>query len=241
MTDAGDGRSRFVERHVAFGKGAACLLCLLALALAWRFTPLKDSVDFAAVIGWQQSLKGHPAALFWVIGAYLVGSLVLFPAMVLNLATIITFGPLLGNAYAMAGWLCSAAFGFGIARCLGRDLIEKLGRWRVPHLFHRATRHGFLTVLSMRILPVAPFTIVNLLIGASGIRFADFFLATTLGRIPGIVTLTLFGVQVESFLRRPDLTNSILLVLVMVLLPFAALWLGKRFVPKSPRRNRGES
>ncbi|MGH7874231.1 MAG: TVP38/TMEM64 family protein, partial [Candidatus Binatia bacterium] len=171
-----------------FGKGkiaqgAVCILVLVAISLAWRLTPLKESVDFAAILSWQQSLKDHPAALFWVVGAYLIGGLVLFPVMVLNVATIVTFGPVLGNIYAFAGWLCSAVLGFAIARVMGRKLVQKLARSKLHQVLHQAARHGFLTVLSMRILPIAPFTMVNLFVGASGIGFADFFFATVVGRI----------------------------------------------------------
>lgn len=227
------------ERKAALMKGALGFLSLLLISLAWRLTPLKESVDFETIISWQQSLKDHPAALFWVVGAYLAGSLVLFPVTVLNVATIVTFGPVLGNAYGFAGWLCSAVLGFGIGRVTGRELVQKLARSRIHHLLHRAGRHGFLTVLSMRILPIAPFTVVNLFVGASGIRFADFFFATVLGRIPGIVTLTLFGVQLENFLRRPDLESSVLLALAILLIPLATALLCRRFASQDVRRRKG--
>jgi uncharacterized membrane protein YdjX (TVP38/TMEM64 family) len=153
----------------------------------------------------------------------------------------VTFGPVLGNAYAFAGWLCSAALGFGIARVIGRDWVQKIARPRIKDLLHRAGRHGFLTVLSMRILPVAPFTMVNLFVGASGIGFADFFLATVIGRIPGIVTLALFGVQLENFLRRPDVESSVLLALTILLIPLTMTWLCKRLASQEVRRgNRTE-
>jgi uncharacterized membrane protein YdjX (TVP38/TMEM64 family) len=222
---------RLTDRKAAVAKATLCLLCLVLLALAWRFTPLKRSVDFAALLRWQQSLKDHPAALFWVVGAYLIGGLVLFPVMILNVATIVAFGPFLGNVYAFAGWLCSAACGFGIARIMGSELVQRLASGKVPHLFHRFAGHGFLAVLGLRLLPIVPFTIVNLFVGASGIRFVDFFFATALGRIPGIVALTLFGVQLENFLRRPEPTNSLLLALPIVFVPLAVGWLYQRFVP----------
>ena len=220
-------------------KGGLCFLFLLLLSLAWRLTLLKDNVDLEAIISWQRSLKDHPAALFWVVGVYLAGGLVLFPVMVLNVATIVTFGPVLGNAYAFAGWLSSAALGFGIARVSGRDWAQKITRPKINDLLHRAGRHGFLTVLSLRILPVAPFTMVNLFVGASGIRFADFFLATVIGRIPGIVTLALFGVQLESFLRRPGVESSILLALTILLIPLTTAWLCQRFACQEMRRGKG--
>ena len=227
--------TRFGERKAVLLKGALCFLVLVSVSLAWRLTPLKESADFETIVSWQQSVKDHPAALFWVIGAYLMGGLVLFPVMVLNVATIVTFGPVLGNVYGFTGWLCSAALGFGIGRVMGGELVHKLARSRLHRLLHRAGRHGFLTVLSLRILPIAPFTVVNLFVGASGIRFADFSYATVLGRIPGIVTLTLFGVQLENFLRRPDLESSVLLALTLLLIPLATALLCRHFTARQVR------
>src|SRR6185369_2109076 len=89
--------TRFGERKAILVKVTLCFLFLLSVSLAWRLTPLKESFDFETIIRWQQSIKDHPAALFWVVGAYLLGSLVLFPVMVLNVATLVTFGPVLGN------------------------------------------------------------------------------------------------------------------------------------------------
>ena len=77
------------------------LLLLLAFPLAWRWTPLGEWINVAAVIDWQQSVKNYPAAFYLVVGAYLLGSLVLFPVTILNVATVFTFGPILGNVYAL--------------------------------------------------------------------------------------------------------------------------------------------
>jgi phospholipase D1/2 len=95
------------------------------LSIAWRWTPLKEAIDLETVVKWQQSLKDYPAAFFWVAGAYLIGGLVLFPVTILNVATVITFGPVTGNAYALAGWLFSAAMSFGIGRTAGSTTIQK--------------------------------------------------------------------------------------------------------------------
>jgi uncharacterized membrane protein YdjX (TVP38/TMEM64 family) len=223
-------------RNAAVTKGAIALLVLLAISLAWRLTPLEEGVDLETIVAWQQAMKDHPAALFWVVAGYLAAAFVLFPVTILNVATIVTFGPVLGNLYAFAGWLCSAAAGFGTGRVMGREWLHKLARSRIHRLLHRAGRHGFLTVLSMRILPIAPFTVVNLFVGAAGIRFADFFFATVIGRIPGIVTLTLFGVQLENFLRRPDLKNSVILALAILLIPLVTAWLCRRFAARQVSR-----
>lgn len=227
-------------RKVILIKILLLFLLLFIVPLAWRWTPLSEWINFETIINWQQSVKNHPAAFYFVVGAYLLASLILFPVTILNVATFFTFGPLLGNLYGLAGWLASAAMGYGIGRVLGRRMIQKLARSWHDRLIQSVERHGFITVLTMRVLPVAPFTLVNFFVGAAGIRFRDFFLASLVGRIPGIVMLTLAGVQIENFLRQPSATNMVLLGLILIAIPLATGWLFKR-VASDDRRQQDAS
>src|SRR5262249_40189982 len=95
---------------------------------------------------------------------------------------------------------------------------------------------GFFTVLTMRVFPVAPFTLVNVFVGASDIRFRDFFLASLIGRIPGIILLSLAGIQIENILRRPGAMSSILLMFTLLLIPLAINWLWKRVLLERQRQ-----
>jgi phospholipase D1/2 len=178
--------------------------------------------------------RDYPAAFYLVVGVYLLESLVLFSVTILNVATVFTFGPILGNAYALAVSLAMVSMGYGIGYAIGRQMMQKLARSWLDRLMQPAERYGFLTVLTMRVFPVAPFTLVNFFVGASGIRFGDFFLASLLG-IPGIILLTLVGVQVENILRRADAIILTLLGVTLILMPFALGWLSKR-VPMDNQR-----
>src|SRR5215472_8694943 len=88
--------------------------------------------------------------------------------------------------------------------------------------------HGMATVLTVRVFPVAPFSIVNLLVGASRIRFWIFLLGSAIGRIPGIIVLALVGIQFENLLHRPKISSLVLLGLILLLIPLATAWLSKR-------------
>ena len=59
----------------------------------------------------------------------------------------------------------------------------------------------------MRNLPLAPFTIVNMVAGASHIKLKDFLLGTALGMLPGIVAITVFADRVLAAVKNPDWTN----------------------------------
>ena len=206
----------------------------LPLPSRGAFQSLQATID--TVFDWQQSIRNHPAAFYLVVGVYVLGGLVLFPVTILNLATVFTFGPIQGNGYALAGWLVSASMGYAIGHGIGREMVQKLARPWLDRLIRSVDRHGFLTVLTLRVFPVAPFTLVNVFIGASGIRFRDFFLASLIGRIPGMILLSLAGVQVENLLRHPDAISLILLGLTLVLLPLALNGLFRRALISNQRK-----
>lgn len=206
--------------NAKFARWKVILVCafLVALPLIWRWTPLEHWINLDTIFEWQRSLRNHPGAPFYVIAAYLIGSLVFFPVTVLTLATVFAFGPLWGNIYGFAGWLLSAAQGYFLGRLIGHGSLLKLGGRRVARFIATAQRHSFLTVLAMRVLPIAPFTLVNMFFGASGITFATFMLASLVGRLPGVLTVTLFGVQLEYAMRKPGLLSYALLVASLIVM-----------------------
>ena len=223
-------------RRVVIIRGVVLLLLLFTLPALWSWTPLNDRINLATIIEWQQSIKDHPAAFYLVVGTYLLGSLFLFPVTVINVATVLTFGPIQGNLYGLFGWLVSAAMGYGIGRRIGQKMVTKFARFWGHRVLEPADRHGFLTVLTLRVFPVGPFTLVNFFIGAARIRFWDFFLASVIGRIPGIVLLTLAGLQIESLFREPGVLGVVLLVLTLILVPLAFGWASKRMLLGEPRQ-----
>jgi phospholipase D1/2 len=209
---------------------------IASLPMIWIWTPLNRWLNFQTIMYWQETVKNYPGAFFFVMGIFLVGSLVLFPMSILNVATIITFGPIWGNIYSLIGWLLSATMGFAIGRAMGHDTLRKIVGSRLDLLVHRAGRHGFLTVLTIRVLPVAPFTVGNLFVGSSGIHFRDFIAASTLGRIPGMILMTLAGVQIENALRHPAVGTVVVVVVVLIGIPLATAWVAKRVKRSETRR-----
>jgi uncharacterized membrane protein YdjX (TVP38/TMEM64 family) len=207
------------------------LVALLGCAAAWYWTPLNHWVNFENLAAWQRTFKIQPAAPLIIVGAYLLGAVVFFPITVLTAVTIFTFGPVAGNVYSLAGWLLSAALGYATGRVLGRDWLQDLVGYRIDCLDRIAQRNGLLAVLALRVVPVAPFTAVNLFIGASSIKLRDFLLGSILGRLPGLIALTLFEVQIKSLLRAPAIGKVAVLAIVVLAAIWAHRWLLQQFVP----------
>src|SRR3546814_19139338 len=78
---------------------------------------------------------------------------------------------------------------------------------------------------SIRIVPFAPFSVVNLLAGATHIRFSDFMLGTALGMAPGALALILLGDRLAEVMRNPTPASLATLagaILLLVPLAFGA-------------------
>lgn len=183
-------------------KAGAVVLVLLGILLAWRYGPLAAYADIERVREILGGLGGVWTPLA-VTGLYVAAGLVGFPVTVLIAATAMVFGGWLGLLYAALGTLVSATVGFAIGARLGhKPLVGLLGP-RVNTIRREIVRRGVLAVATIRLLPIAPFAVINLMAGAGGVRFVDFIGGTALGLAPGIVAMSAFGDQLLAVVKDP--------------------------------------
>jgi phospholipase D1/2 len=201
----------------------AFVLALAGVVFAWRYTPLREWTDFRHLLALLERVDDMPLAPLVVMGAYVVGGLMMFPVTVLIVVTVVVFGPLYGGAVALAGTVLGAAAGYTAGRLLGRDAVQRFGGRRLNRLSQRVGQHGVLAMVALRLVPVAPFTLVNLVVGASRIRLRDCLLGTAIGMSPGIIVSASLVDRIAAVAHNPGAATFALLGLVL-LLP-AGLWL----------------
>jgi phospholipase D1/2 len=202
----------------------AGVFALAGMALAWRFTPLGEWLAFDRLLALGTAWRDEAWAPLVVMLAFIVAGLLVFPLTVLVVATAMVFGPWLGPVYTLAGATLSAAATFAIGRRLGRETVRRLAGARVNDLSRRLAKRGLLAVAFMRMLPIAPYSIVNVVAGASHIRWADFLLGTVIGLLPGVTALSFFVDRALAAIREPGVATFVLLVaaaLVLVALAWA--------------------
>jgi len=183
---------------------AALLLGVLALAGAWRWSGVDAWVAQQGIARAMVLLYDNPLAPLLVIGAYVAGGLVVAPVTLMIVATATIFGPVFGFVYSLLGVLCSAACTFGIGRTVGGGMVRRLAGHRIHRLNQWLGRRGLLAMLGVRMVPVAPFTVVNLAAGASRVRFRDYMLGTAAGMTPGMVALCVSTDVVWAALLNPS-------------------------------------
>lgn len=194
------------ERHQLGRRLLAGYLLLGAiglLALAWRWIPLDDWIQASGVIAQLQTLGRSPLGLMALLGGYVVGGFVAVPITLLIILTLLACGPWLGMSSALAGSLLSAATLFGLGRVLGRYHVQRFAGRHVAYLSRRLAQRGTWAVFLVRMIPVAPFSIVNLVAGSTTISLHQFLLGTALGMSPGIVVLSAILHGLDGAFRAP--------------------------------------
>ncbi len=208
---------------------ALLLAALAGLAALWRWGPLAEATDPQVLAALSDSLRSDWLGVLAGLAVFFVGGITMFPVTALIAATGIVYGPVMSIVVAALGSLSSAVAGYGIGAWLGRRSLQRLSGERLAKISRQLAKRGVLSVIIVRVLPVAPFTLINLAAGASRIRLRDFVIGTVLGMGPGIVAITLFSSQLVALVREPDLANLLLLGVVTALMLATAWWMRKRF------------
>jgi len=215
--------------------GALLLLGIAALAAAWRWTPLAEWLNLTSLSELIGDLRQEPLAPALVLGSYVVASSIAIPITLVIIATAIVFGPLTALVYALIGSLLGGTLMFWVGRVVGQDMVHRLAGPRFTRLSRKLAQRGLLAIIAVRIIPVAPFTIVNLAAGASLVALRDFLLGTLLGMLPGTLAITLFSDRVVAVVRNPSTITvaALLAASAAILLAAFALrgWLARRIAP----------
>jgi phosphatidylserine/phosphatidylglycerophosphate/cardiolipin synthase-like enzyme/uncharacterized membrane protein YdjX (TVP38/TMEM64 family) len=211
------------------------LLALLGMAALWRWTPLSEWLDInraEAAANWIRDSHFTPVL---VLIAYVIGGLVAVPVTLMIIATVTVFGPWAGAAYALFGAEIAALAAFGVGHAVGRDAVSRIAGSRVNRLSRKLSERGVLTIITLRIVPVAPFTVINVIAGISEIRLRDFAIGSFIGMVPGVMAISLLADRIIASLRDPSLA-SILFLVVVIALVVAAL-AGLRYWANRKRDN----
>lgn len=176
--------------------------------------------DLRDLTAWLEPYRHAWYALPLVMLVFTV--LAMIPVTLLIAATGVVFGPILGPIYAMAGCLASGSIGFAIGRRMGRRRVEQLGGERVARLSRAIQRNGTLAVFLVRKVP-APFTLSNIVVGASSVAYRDFVIGTLLGMGAFVVALAGFGYQLPMLFQDPS-PKTLIQAALFVVVPLTLAW-----------------
>jgi len=221
---------------------AVLALAVVAVVVAWRhfglgelltLEQLKASRD--ALVGAYEARPVATLAAFFAV--YVLATALSIPgALVLTLAGGAMFGLGLGLLVVSFASTLGATLAFLAARYLLRDTVQaRFGKQLAP-INEGVAKDGTFYLLTLRLVPVFPFFLINLLMGLTPISALRFYVVSQLGMLAGTAVYVNAGTQLAAIssardIVSPGLLGSFVLLGLFPLLAKAGVgWLQRRKV-----------
>ncbi|CAJ1870277.1 TPA: FAD-dependent oxidoreductase [Aeromonas hydrophila] len=157
------------------------------------------------------------AALLFV-AVYVVSTALSLPgASLLTLAGSAVFGVAWGLLLVSFASSIGATLAFLSARFLLRDWVERRFGDKLASLQAGMKKEGALYLLSLRLIPIFPFFLVNLLMGLTPIRVSTYYWVSQLGMLPGTFVYVLAGSELANLTSTGNILSPGLMVALTLL------------------------
>jgi phosphatidylserine/phosphatidylglycerophosphate/cardiolipin synthase-like enzyme/membrane protein DedA with SNARE-associated domain len=216
---AGDSVS---ERGAGLLKFFALICGLTILAGLWRWSPASQYLDAENLSNLFLSIRNSPAAPLAVVIIYIIGGIAFAPVSLIIGVVALVFSPWESFFYSTIGCLCAGLVTFSMGRFFGRERIQSLAGEKLNRISRRLASRGVLAVTALRLVPVAPFTVINIVMAASHVRLSHFMWGTALGMIPGVLAISLLGATITDLVFSFSLKDAAIFASALVLCMVAA-------------------
>ena len=173
------------------------------------------------------------AAVLFILVYIAVTGLSLPGAVILTLAGGFLFGAVLGTLFVNLGATTGATLAFLVSRYLLRDWVEqRFGKWLGP-VQQGFAQNAFSYLMTLRLIPLFPFFVVNLVSGLTRVNLGTYVVATALGIIPGSFVYAYAGRQLGTIdslkdIASPGVIGAFVLLGLLALVPnLYKKWSGK--------------
>jgi uncharacterized membrane protein YdjX (TVP38/TMEM64 family) len=190
-------------------------LAMIGFAATWTLTPLNAIAD---VEHWERMLTGirGPWEVLAVVAVYVLSGFIAFPLVVLIAGTTAVFGVWPGMLYAGLGAMASALATYSLGWWLGQRRLRHYFGPGVNRIKQSLQQRGIITVTTIRLIPAAPYTLVNLAAGALHIPPLDYVVGTALGLTPGILVMSLLGSTIVGIIAHPTIGGVALVIGLLI-------------------------
>lgn len=205
------------------------ILLILAAAVAGAVF-LRNQLDFAALAQNRQALlafrDANPllASLGFILAYILIVTLSLPGATIATLAGGFLFGLFPGALYNVLGATVGAMGIFLAARAgFGAAMAGRMNAGAPARVKAALQQNQWSALLIMRLVPVLPFFVANLIPAFVGIRLAPFALTTFVGILPAALVFTSIGAGLGEVFTRGETPDLGVIFSPPVLLPLLGL------------------
>lgn len=163
------------------------------------------------------------SAVLYIIAYTLVVTFALPLATVFTIGAGFFFG-VIGVLYVVIGATFGAVINFALTRYLIGDKMQSKYSGKLDKLNSEIDESGANYLLTLRLMPLFPFVLINIAAGLSNVKIRTFIWTTFLGIIPGTTAFVILGRSLKDFTIEnaklsPDIFLALGFVGLMALLP----------------------
>lgn len=173
-------------RRLSRPRAMVAVLGITLFAVVAIWFPLPSALQLR---DWAHSVG--PWFPFAFLIAHIVVTIFPIPRTPFTLAAGLLFGPVLGVAIAVTASTVSAVLAAALVRTAGWQLNRLASHQSVQRVDQQLRERGWVAFLSLRLIPVLPFSALNYAAGASAVGILPFALTTVAGLLPGTAALVL--------------------------------------------------
>jgi pyruvate/2-oxoglutarate dehydrogenase complex dihydrolipoamide dehydrogenase (E3) component/uncharacterized membrane protein YdjX (TVP38/TMEM64 family) len=204
-------------------KKALLLLALLLLAAAFFVFDLDRLLTLQGIKDSQQRIAALLNDSWWLVAAayfsiYVVVTALSLPgAAAMTLAGGALFGLLGGGILVSFASSIGATLAFLVSRYFLRDSVQRRFGARLKAVDEGIEREGAFYLFALRLVPLFPFFLINLLMGLTPMRAGRFYWVSQLGMLPGTLVYVNAGTQLAQIENARDIVSLPLLLSFAVL------------------------
>lgn len=204
--------------------------CIVAAAYNWlglsQYLSLESLKTNQALM--HTYYADHPVFVpaFFVL-IYIISTAISLPgATILTLAGGAIFGLSWGTVLVSFASTIGATLAFLASRFLLRDLVESRFKEKIEKINQGINKEGAFYLFTLRLVPIFPFFLINLVMGVTSIRLATYFFVSQLGMLPGTIAYVNAGTQLAEISSiKGILSPSLLLSFALIgVLPLLSRW-----------------
>lgn len=211
-------------------------LIICIAGVVWALPPGFLSLDtlkryHTMLAAWQQQSASLSAGLYFLVYT-LVAALSIPGAALLTLLGGALFGLWQGTLLVSFASTLGATLAMLASRYLLREWISRRFARQMQTVNHGMARDGAFYLFALRVMPLFPFVLVNLLAGLTSIRVRQYWWISQAGMFPATVIYLNAGRQLSQLTSIRDIISPGMLAAfaLLGLLPLASRWLVKRFL-----------
>lgn len=197
------------------GKKLIVVLALIALAITGFVFDLHSFFSFEKLKASQSALQVFQASNALLFGSVFFAVYVLATALsvpgagtILTLAGGALFGFWQGLALVSFASTIGATIAFLLARFLAQDFVQRRFADRFEKINNGFLQEGGFYLFTMRLVPLFPFFIVNILMGLTPIKTRTYYWVSQLGMLPGTAVYVNAGTQLATLEGLRDIASS---------------------------------